>query len=201
MADSLPPAVLEATNVSAVSQLILRERLSREQRRHLALLFLKVSLRDPVGAGEEIQALAQPRIRRHARQATLIRNTVSAFLAQLPLRRLPSGADVMRLLEEVAMEGIRFPASLIMLSKVLLTLDGIVQDVAGSGNDMGLGIAGLLARHWLIDRQAFRSPIRPQDLVGLQASALLYGSRLWVRCEQAIVDRVLPRPAEGEASI
>ena len=179
----------------------LRERLSREQRRHLALLFLKVSLRDPVGAGEEIQALAQPRIRRHARQATLIRNTVSAFLAQLPLRRLPSGADVMRLLEEVAMEGIRFPASLIMLSKVLLTLDGIVQDVAGSGNDMGLGIAGLLARHWLIDRQAFRSPIRPQDLVGLQASALLYGSRLWVRCEQAIVDRVLPRPAEGEASI
>ena len=30
MADSLPPAVLEATNVSAVSQLILRERLSRD---------------------------------------------------------------------------------------------------------------------------------------------------------------------------
>jgi ubiquinone biosynthesis protein len=179
----------------------LRERLSREQRRHLALLFLKVSLRDPVGAGEEIQALAQPPIRRHSRQARVIRDTVSPFLDQLPLRRLPSGADVMQLLETVAMKGIRFPASLIMLSKVLLTLDGIVQDVAGSGNGMGLGIAGLLARHWLIDRQAFRSPIRPTDLASLHSGALLYGSRLWVRCEQAIVDRVLPlRPSEGEAS-
>ena len=41
----------------------LRERLSREQRRHLALLFLMVSLRDPVGTSNEIVALSQPRIR------------------------------------------------------------------------------------------------------------------------------------------
>jgi hypothetical protein len=127
---------------------------------------------------------------------------VSVFLDQLPFRRLPSGADVMQLLEELAMRGIRFPASLIMLSKVLLTLDGLVQDVAGSGNGMGLGIAGLLARHWLVDRQAFRSPIRPQDLASLHSSAMLYGSRLWLRWEQAMLDRVLPPPAaEGEASL
>ena len=42
----------------------LRERLSRDQRRHLALLFLMVSLRDPVGACNEVLALTQPHIRR-----------------------------------------------------------------------------------------------------------------------------------------
>jgi predicted unusual protein kinase regulating ubiquinone biosynthesis (AarF/ABC1/UbiB family) len=170
----------------------LRERLSREQRRHLALLFLKVSLRDPVGAANEIQALMQRAPRRNSRQALLIREIVGGFLDELPLKRLPTGADVMRLLERVAMEGIRFPASLIMLSKVLLTLDGILEDVAGSGNGMGLGIAGLLARHWLTNRKAFRSPVAATDILGLQCSTMLYGSRLWVRCEQALVDRLLP---------
>jgi ubiquinone biosynthesis protein len=37
----------------------LRERLSRDQRRHLALLFGMVSLRDPVGACTEVLALSQ----------------------------------------------------------------------------------------------------------------------------------------------
>jgi ubiquinone biosynthesis protein len=174
----------------------LRERLSREQRRHLALLFLVVSLRDPVGAANEIQALTQSPVRRNSRQALLIRETVSGLLDELPLKRLPSGADVMRLLERVAMGGIRFPASLIMLSKVLLTLDGILEDVAGSGNGMGLGIAGLLARHWLTNRKAFRLPLAAKDLLHLQCGAVLYGSRLWVRCEQALVDRLLP-PQSG----
>jgi ubiquinone biosynthesis protein len=170
----------------------LRERLSREQRRHLALLFLTVSLRDPLGASKEIQALAQYPIRAHSRQALLVRETVGRFVDEMPALRLPSGADVMRLLERVAMKGIRFPAPLIMLSKVLLTLDGILQDVAGSNTDIGLAIAILLARHWVTNRKAFRSPIEARDLLTLECSALLYGSRMWLRCEQALLDRVLP---------
>ncbi|MBZ5566311.1 MAG: hypothetical protein LAN64_00520 [Acidobacteriia bacterium] len=180
----------------------LRERLSREQRRHLALLFLTASLRDPLGVSEEIQALAQYPIRRHSRQALVIREAVNRFVDQMPPTHLPSGADVMRLLESVAMKDIRFPAPLIMLSKVLLTLDGILQDVAGSGTDVGLAIAILLARHWVTNRKAFRSPIGARDLLTLQCSALLYGSRMWVQCEQAILDRVLPQrpPAQSAAS-
>jgi ubiquinone biosynthesis protein len=173
----------------------LRERLSREQRRHLALLFLTVSLRDPVGASDAIQAMAQRPVRRHSRQALVIRETVGQFLDRMPPTRLPSGADVMRLLEMVAVKGIRFPGPLIMLSKVLLTLDGILEDVAGSGTDIGLAIAVLLARHWVKNRKAFRSPIGARDLLGLQCSALLYGSRMWLRCEQALLDRVLPQHA------
>ncbi len=41
----------------------LRERLSRDQRRHLALLFLMVTLRDPVGTCNEVLALSQQHIR------------------------------------------------------------------------------------------------------------------------------------------
>src|SRR5437899_7646704 len=40
----------------------LRERLGRDQRRHLALFFLMVTLRDPVGTSNEIAALSQQRI-------------------------------------------------------------------------------------------------------------------------------------------
>jgi ubiquinone biosynthesis protein len=170
----------------------LRERLGREQRRHLALLFLMVSLRDPIGASGEIAALTQRKLPRNSRDARLIRQAVNTYMEELPLRRIPSGADVMRLLECVAMQGVRFPASLIMLSKVLLTLDGILQDVAGTETGMGFAIALLLVRHWLTARHAFRLPLRARDLLRLQSSALLYGSRLWLRCERAVVDRLLP---------
>ncbi len=168
----------------------LRERLTREQRRQLALLFLTVSLRDPVGASNEIRSLAQHAIRRRSRQDLLIRDTVIRFMNALPAARLPSGAEVMQLLEDVAVKGVRFPAALIMLSKVLLTLDGILEDVAGAGS--GMGIAALLARHWVWNRKAFRSPIAARDLLALQSSALLFSSRMWLRCEQAVLDRVLP---------
>ncbi len=175
----------------------LRERLTRDQRRHLALLFLTVSLRDPVGASEEVAALSQRRVRRRSRQAMVIRETVSGCIDELPATRLPSGADVMKLLEKIAVKGIRFPAPLIMLSKVLLTLDGLLEDVAGSGTNVGLAIAILLARHWVMNRKAFRSPIGIGDLLKLESSALLFGSRMLLRCEQALTDRVLPAAAQG----
>jgi len=55
----------------------------------------------------------------------------------------------MRLLERIAMKGIKFPGSLIMLSKVVFTLDGILEDVGGSGSGMGFAIARHVAQHWI----------------------------------------------------
>jgi ubiquinone biosynthesis protein len=175
----------------------LRERLSRDQRRHLALLFLIVGLRDPVGACAQVEALAQYPVRRNSREARVIRQTVTRLIDELPLTRLPSAADTVGLLEQIAMQGVRFPASLIMLSKVLLTLDGILQDVGGSAGRFS--IIRHLAQHWLFHRAAFRSPVRPADMLTVQCSALLYGSRFWVQCEQAIVDRLLPRASDDSA--
>jgi ubiquinone biosynthesis protein len=169
----------------------LRERLDREQRRHLALLFLMVSLRDPVGTCNEVVALSQNRIRLTSPRGRMVRECVADFLDSMPASRLPSGADAMRLLERVALKGLKFPGSLIMLSKVMLTLDGILGDIVGSDTGMGFTLARHVAQHWLSNRSAFRSPLITRDWLTLQCSAFLYASRLWVQWEQTILNRFL----------
>ena len=173
----------------------LRERLSRDQRRHLALLFLMVSLRDPVGTCNEVLALSQQRIRSASPKGRVVSEYVTSFVDELPAA--PSGVDAMVLLERLAMKGIKFPGPLIMLSKVMFTLDGILGDVGGSSSGMGFGftIARHVALHWIRNRKEFRSPLMNRDWITLQCSALLYTSRLWLKGEQAILDRLLPTGA------
>lgn len=173
----------------------LRERLGREQRRHLALLFLMVSLRDPVGTFNEIVALSRPRIHKASSRGRMIRTLASEFIDELPASRLPSGADAMRLLERVAIRGAKFPSSLIMLSKVMFTLEGILGDIVGSDVGFGFTLARQVAQHWLSNRSAFRSPLQTRDWLTLQCSTLLYSSRLLVRWEQALLNRLLTRNA------
>lgn len=90
------------------------------------------------------------------------------------------------------MSGVRFPGALIMLSKAMFTLDGILHDIGGSSSGMSFTIARQVAQHWMGDRQAFRSPLKAGDWVTLQCGALLLASRLWLVGEQAILDRLLP---------
>jgi ubiquinone biosynthesis protein len=178
----------------------LRERLSREQRRHLALLFLMVTLRDPVGTSNEILSLSQHPIRETSPLARRVRDSVNKFLDQMPTSRMPSGADSMRLLERVAVQGVKFPSSLIMLSKVMFTLEGILGDIVGSDTGMGFTIARHVAQHWIANRAAFRSPLRTRDWLVLQFSAMLYTSRVWVQWEQAILNRLLiPKSSDALA--
>jgi hypothetical protein len=49
-----------------------------------------------------------------------------------------------------------------------------------------------MARNWISDRKAFRSPLETKDWVSLQCSSLLYPPRVWMQWEQAILDRLLP---------
>lgn len=168
----------------------LRERLDREQRRHLALLFLMVSLRDPLGTSNEVVALSQPRIRPNSLRGRKVREAVDKFLDALPPSRMPSGADAMRLLERVAIEGAKFPSSLIMLSKVMFTLEGILGDIVGSETAMGFTLARHVAQHWIANRAAFRSPLMTRDWFSLQCSALLFTSRLWLQWERALLNRL-----------
>jgi|CZLA01.1.fsa_nt_gi ubiquinone biosynthesis protein len=172
----------------------LRERLSRDQRRHLALLFLMVTLRDPVGTCNEVLALTQQHIRSASPRGRMVSEFVTHFLDELPVLRLSSGVDAMLLLERLAMKGVKFPGPLIMLSKVMFTLDGILGDVGGSSSGMAFGmtIARHVAQHWIKNRKEFRSPLKTRDWITLQCSALLYTSRLWLQGEQAILDRLLP---------
>ena len=152
-----------------------------------------VSLRDPLGTSAEIVALSQPRIRSASPRGRKVRDSVDQFLDELPASRMPSGADAMRLLERVAIAGVKFPSSLIMLSKVMFTLEGILGDIVGADTGMGFTLARHVAQHWIANRSAFRSPLMTRDWFTLQCSALLYTSRLWLQWERALLNR-LPSP-------
>jgi hypothetical protein len=159
-----------------------------------------VSLRDPVGTCNEVLALSQQRILGTSPRGRMVCETVTRFLDELPVRRLPTGVDAMKLLERIAVKGIKFPGALIMLSKVMFTLDGILGDVGGPDGAMGLAIARHVAQRWISDRKAFRSPLMTRDWITLQCSALLYTSRLWLKWEQALLDRWLPAGAAAAAT-
>jgi ubiquinone biosynthesis protein len=157
----------------------LTESLTREERRHVALLALMLGLRDPVGVCGEIEALALGR-RIGAAHRDFMRDHVNQFIGQLPFSRLPSSMDAMRLLDRLALEGIRFPSGLMMFRKVLFMLDGILHDIAAPNLHMDM----ILARHMLA-----RSPLGIVDWIGVEASALLYGGRLWVQWAQSALSR------------
>ncbi len=157
----------------------LTEGLTRDQRRHVAILALMLGLRDPVGVSNEIEALALGG-RLNQAQRGLVRDHVHQFVDGLPFKRLPSSMDAMRLLDRLALEGVRFPPGLMMLRKVLFTLDGILHDIAAPNLRMDF----ILARHMLL-----RSPLSLIDWIGVEASALLYGGRLWVQWAQAALSR------------
>jgi ubiquinone biosynthesis protein len=172
----------------------LTERLSREQRRHLALLVLMVGLRDPIGACGEIQTLSQgDATRRDSKQAKIIRQTVAEFFEEQPLRWVPGAVDAMRLLQRTAGKGIRFASSLIMLSKVLFTLDGVVADIRGSGVSMAYAVARHGLQSWLTIGSKAGLPLTLRDLMKVQCSAMLYSGRLSIKLEQTVLDKLLPR--------
>ncbi len=176
----------------------LTERLTRDQRRHLALLFGYVALRDRVSTAAEIEALRQSG-RNHnghnPRPSRQLREQVADFLDQLPLAKLPSAVDAMRMLERLAMSGMKFPAPLIMLSKVMLMLDGILAELGASENCMGIGISRHLLQQSFRDRTLIASPIKGFDWINLQCSAVMYVGRLCIRWEELLVEALARRTA------
>ncbi|HEY3930435.1 MAG TPA: AarF/UbiB family protein [Candidatus Koribacter sp.] len=150
----------------------LGERLDREQRRRLALLFLSVGLRNPAAAAAHIAALSEHRLSSQEQEA--IRRTANEFMDALPLAALPRAVDAMGLLEQVALTGIRFPSSLIMFSKVLFTLDGILDDIRGNGATTEFTIARYLFQRWMRQPLSLGVPLSVRDWIGVECSALLY---------------------------
>lgn len=170
----------------------LRERLSREQRRHLALLVLTVGLRDPVGSTEQILALSEKPIRRDSSGSRAIADATSSFFDQLPIKYVAGAVDAMRLLERVAIKGVRFPSPLVMLSKVIFTLQGLLADIGGNNGSVSFAVAREIAKHWIAHRNGFRSPLKTEDWITLNCSALLYPTRSWVKYQETLLDRYLP---------
>ncbi len=169
----------------------LTERLSRAQRRHLAILALMIGLRDPVGVCRQIHALSG--VRRNPRQERIIRECVTRFIDQLPFTHLPGVVDALRLLDRIVLDGIRFPASLLMLRKVLFTLDGILHDIGAPDVLMERVLAHDLMQRWMTNSAPLGSPLSLTDWFAVQSSALFYGSRVWLQWAGTALDRT-PRP-------
>ena len=120
----------------------------------------------------------------------IVRELVANSLDEMPPSSMPSGADAMRLLERIAIGGIKFPSSLIMLSKVMFTLEGLLGDIVGSNTGMD--------SLWRVMSPSIGLPIDPRPVSAWDARLAhtavqrwLYASRLWVQWEQAMLKRFL----------
>jgi predicted unusual protein kinase regulating ubiquinone biosynthesis (AarF/ABC1/UbiB family) len=171
----------------------LAERLSREQRRRLTLLFMAVALRNPMAASYEIEALSEEYPTAGPHIAATIREVTCRYIAALPMPKVPRAVDAMGLLEEVALAGVRFPSSLIMFSKVLFTLDGILDDIRGNGTTAEFTIARYLFKRWAREPFSFGLPLTVRDWLGVECSALLYAAKLGVRVEEALAARLFSK--------
>lgn len=152
-----------------------------------------VGLRDAVGTSNEIRALTHPTVRRNSGQAKMIHGIVTTYFRTMSASGIPGAVDAMRLLQEVAVKGVRFPAPLIMMSKVLFTLDGILEDIGGTGVSMAFTLARHPLKRWVTRGVTADIPLKLRDWVAVQCSALLYGGRLSVRLQEALLDKLVAK--------
>ncbi len=151
--------------------------IDQQQRQQLALLFIMTLLRDQDGVCAAIAALS-PGGKRNSRRTRIIRQQVTQFFEDQPLLSLPQAVDVMELLERMAWQGVRLPSNLIMLRKVVFTLDGILHELAGTNAGMDLVIARHLLRQWVKSPINVGWPLSVRDWVAVSWSAMFYGSRV-----------------------
>ena len=173
----------------------LTERLTLAQRRQLALLFLMIFLRDPVGASDAILALSPQSGRRPKIQVHRILEIVTEYLNSLPMKRIPGAVEAVNLLERVGWQGLRLPASLLMFRKALFTLDGILHDLGAPEFSMESVMVRHIMKTWMGKWRNIGSPLSWKDWALVQCSALLFPGRLGLQGLQAVLDRPSRRTA------
>ena len=156
----------------------LTERLTSVQRKNIVLLVLMLILRDPEGAAQAVEALCHLHRATDRTQARAIRKHIDLLLQQLPLTQLPGPMNAMRLLDRIALEGVRFPAALLMFRKASFTLEGVVEDVAGTTVRLDALVANHTLANWKDTVACLFSLLSPRDWLALDWSALTFTSRL-----------------------
>jgi ubiquinone biosynthesis protein len=162
----------------------LTAQLSLQQRRCVFMLMMMTALRDAGGMTAAIERLRQGGPMDDLQQTRIIHERVASLLNELPLLRVPNPMDAMRLLDEIALSGIRFPAALLMFRKAWFTLDGVLEDTSKSRVRIGSAMARYAAAHWARSGAALFSLLSPASR--LCAHAL---RRSWKRLGR------LPQPA------
>ena len=156
-------------------------RLTREQRKNVVMLVLMMTLRDGDGIVKAIEDLCQLHASRNQGETDIIRAHVERLLDDLPLTKLPGPMDAMRLLDDIALEGIRFPAALLMFRKASFTLEGVVEDIAGADVRLDALVSRYVMAHWKESVAGLFSLLSPRDWAALDWSALTFTSRVCAR--------------------
>ncbi len=151
---------------------------TQDQRRQFAMLIAMIVLRDPQGLSDTIERLSRPRTNGSSRQRQVIHQEVASFFRAQPVARIPRAADIVDLLERMAWQGVRLPTQMVMLRKVLFTLDGILQEIAGSTASIEFLMGRRLLATWLQHPSRVGWPFSLRDWIAVYLSAMLYGSRL-----------------------
>jgi ubiquinone biosynthesis protein len=166
----------------------LTERLTRVDRRNLAMLFLMMFLRDPVGVTEAVTRLS-PKGRRDRSKRRHVRELVTEYLNRLSAKKIPTAVDAMNLLEAIAWKGVRLPPSLIMFRKALFTLDGILHEIGAPDFSMESVMVRHILDTWKGSWKTIGSPLTFGDWMQLQCSALLFPGRLGLQALQNTLER------------
>jgi len=155
----------------------LAERLSLESRRQLVLLSVMMTLRNPNGVRLAVRDLSLSADRRNHARLGVIESCVTRFFDEMEPDASPGTLDAMRLLDRIALEGVHFPPPLFLFRKIVLTLDGVLYDVAGPG----VRIDDVIAREFLTRCAAslglFHAPLEWKDIAAIEWNALLYPLR------------------------
>jgi hypothetical protein len=104
---------------------------------------------------------------------------VDRFFGGLPHACSLGALDAMRLLDRIGLEGVRFPGSLVLIRKVLFTLDGVLRDVAGQDVRLDAVVAREFFARWFKQFGWLPAPFKLSDLLAVERSALFYISGLW----------------------
>jgi ubiquinone biosynthesis protein len=157
--------------------------LTLRQRRSVIMLVLMTMLHDRDGMIHAIESLRLRGLSDDRWQASVIRERVARLLDGLPLSHFPTPMDAMRLLDDIALNGVHFPAGLLMFRKAWFTLDGVLEDISRSRVRIDAVIGRYALAHWASTGAAFLSLLAPSDWVALDWSTLTLTSRF---CAEAL---------------
>ncbi|HEV2426002.1 MAG TPA: AarF/UbiB family protein [Terriglobia bacterium] len=156
----------------------LTERLNREQRKNILMLVLMLLLRDAQGIVKAVENLCAPGTEGNPERTPTIRRQVARCLYRLPVLALPDPMEAMRLLDRIALKGIRFPPALLMFRKAFFTLDGVLADIAGSSLRLDSVMARYAATHPLDAGATLLSLLSIRDWLALDWSAATFAARV-----------------------
>jgi len=169
------------TNELIILDWALTERLTRKQRKNVVLLVLMMMLRDADGMTKAIGELCQIHAPDDSSQMESIREHVARAFDEFPLTHIPGPMHAIRLLDKLALEGIQFPAALLMLRKASFTLEGVVEDVAGAAVQLNSLVADRALAQWTDTVASLFSLFSAREWASIEWSALTFSSRIFTQ--------------------